>query len=187
MVTPNAPHIRALQSFIGYIRSGYIHSGNFRADRRTTGAKRTGNGDREHIYVRIVKFVFRWDQLSKIRALPGEMERNEARSDCPLVCPRADCLPNRADVVLGIQPGDVQHVADHDKLGVPSLVTMTANTTLQPKFHSASGPDLTQVMRRRVWLRPMLTPSMRRLTWLWLGRTMKSDGAWWVGTRQTLA
>jgi len=25
------------------------------------------------------------------------------------------------------------------------------------------------------------------LTWFWLGRTMKSDGAWWVGTRHTLA
>jgi len=28
---------------------------------------------------------------------------------------------------------------------------------------------------------------MKRLTCFWLGRTMKSDGAWWVGTRHTLA
>jgi len=33
---------------------------------------------------------------------------------------------------------------------MPSLVAMTANTTLQPNFQSVSGRDHAQVMRRRV-------------------------------------
>jgi len=58
------------------------------------------------------------------------MERNAARADCPPVCLKADCLPNRANPELRRQPDDVQPVADNKNLDVSSLVAMIANTTL---------------------------------------------------------
>jgi len=78
------------------------------------------------------------------------MERNVARADCLLVCVRADGLPNRANAERRRQPGDVQHVADHENLDVPSLEAIMANTTLQPTFQSAGSQDDAQVMRGRV-------------------------------------
>jgi len=78
------------------------------------------------------------------------MERNVARADCPPVCLKADCLPNRANTELRRQPDDVQPVADNKNLDVSSLVAMMANTTLQCEFESVSGEDHAQVMRRWV-------------------------------------
>jgi len=69
------------------------------------------------------------------------MERNVARTDCPPVCLKADCLPNRANTELRRQPDDVQPVADNKNLDVSSLVAMMANTTLQCEFGSVSGED----------------------------------------------
>jgi len=78
------------------------------------------------------------------------MERNVARANCPPVCLKADCLPNRADTELRRQPGDVQTVADNKNLDVSSLVAMMANMTLQCEIDSTSGEDHAQVMRRWV-------------------------------------
>jgi len=78
------------------------------------------------------------------------MERKVARADCPPVCLKADCLPNRANTELRVQPDDVQPVADSEKLDVTSLVSVMANTTLQREFESVSGQDHAQVMRRWV-------------------------------------
>jgi len=82
------------------------------------------------------------------------MERNIANADCPPVCLKADCLPNRSNAELRRQPDDVQPVADNEKLVVFSLVAMMANTTLQREFESVSCPDRAQVMRRRVLAEP---------------------------------
>jgi len=78
------------------------------------------------------------------------MERNVARANCPPVCLRADCLPNRANTELRRQPDDVQPAADNEKLDVSSLVAMMANTTLQREFESVCGQEHAQVMRRWV-------------------------------------
>jgi len=78
------------------------------------------------------------------------MERNVARADCPPVCLKADCLPNRANTELRRQPDDVQPVADNKILDVSSLAAMMANTTLQYEFESVSGQDHAQVLRRWV-------------------------------------
>jgi len=78
------------------------------------------------------------------------MERNVARADCPPVCLKADCLPNRANTELRRQRDDVQSVADDEKLDMSSLEAMAANTTLQREFESVSGEDHAQVMRRWV-------------------------------------
>jgi len=69
------------------------------------------------------------------------MERNVARADCPLVCLKTDCLPNRASTELRHQLGDVQPVAGSDNLVVSSLVAMMASTTPQRKFDYVSGQD----------------------------------------------
>jgi len=58
------------------------------------------------------------------------MERNVAGADCPLVCLREACQLNESSAELRRQLSDAQHVADAEKLDVPSLVAMTANTTL---------------------------------------------------------
>jgi len=110
------------------------------------------------------------------------MERNVALADYPPVCLKADCLPNRANAELKRQPDDVQPVADNEKLDVSSLVAMMALTTLQREFKSVSGPDHAQVIRRWVLAETDVEAVDEALTWFWLGRTMKSDGAWWVGT-----
>jgi len=115
------------------------------------------------------------------------MERNVALADYPPVYLKADCLPNRANAELRRQPDDVQPVADNEKLDVSSLVAMMALTTLQREFKSASGPDHAQVMRRWVLAERDSEAVDEALTWFWLGRTMKIDGAWWVGTRNILA
>jgi len=78
------------------------------------------------------------------------MERNVARANCPPVCLKADCLPNRANSDLRRQPDDVQPVADNKNLDVSSLVAMVASTTLQCEFESVRGEDHAQVMRRWV-------------------------------------
>jgi len=78
------------------------------------------------------------------------MERNAARADCPPVCLKADCLPNRASPELRRQPDDVQPVADNKNLDMSSLVAVMANTTLQRVLASISGQDHAQVMRRWV-------------------------------------
>jgi len=78
------------------------------------------------------------------------MERNVARADCPPVCLKADCLPNRANTELRRPPHDFQPVADNNNLDVSSVVAMMANTTLQCEFESVSGVDQAQVMRRLV-------------------------------------
>jgi len=76
------------------------------------------------------------------------MERNVARADCPPVCLKADCLPNRANTELRRQPDDIQPVAVNKNLDVSSLVAMMANTTLaECEFESVSGEDHAQVMR----------------------------------------
>jgi len=78
------------------------------------------------------------------------MERNVASADCPPVCLKADCLPNRANTELKRQPDDAQPVADNENLDVSSPVAMTSNTTLQCEFESVTGEDHAQVMRRWV-------------------------------------
>jgi len=78
------------------------------------------------------------------------MKRNFALADCPPVCLKADCLPNRANTELRRQPDDVQPVADNKIVDVSSLVAMMANTTLQCEIESVSGEDHAQVMRRWV-------------------------------------
>ena len=64
------------------------------------------------------------------------MERNAAHADCPPVCLKADCLPNRANTKLRRQPDEVQPVADNEKLDMSSLVAMMTNTTLEREFQS---------------------------------------------------
>jgi len=120
------------------------------AEERTTSAERTGNVDGKYIYGRPDELILRQDQLTHIRAHPAGMEPNVARADCPPVCLKADCLPNRANTELRRQPDDVQPVADNEKLDVSSLVAMMANTTLQREFESVSGQNHAQVMRRWV-------------------------------------
>jgi len=78
------------------------------------------------------------------------MERNVASADCPPVCLKPDCLPNRANTELKRQPDDAQPVADNENLDVSSLVAMMANTTLPCEFESVTGEDHAQVMRRWV-------------------------------------
>jgi len=78
------------------------------------------------------------------------MECNVARTDCPPVCLKADCLPKRANTELRRQPDDVQPVADNEQFDVSSLVAMMANTTLQREFESVSDQDHAQVRRRWV-------------------------------------
>ena len=106
--------------------------------------------DRKHIDGRPFELILRQDQLTQIRAHPAEMQRNVARADCPPVCLKANCLPNRANTELRRQPDDVQPVADNENLDVSSPVAMMANTTLQREFESVSGQDHAQVMRRGV-------------------------------------
>jgi len=67
------------------------------------------------------------------------MERNVARADCPPVCLKADCLPNRVNTELRRQPDDVQPVADNKKLDESAPVAMMANTTLQREYESVCG------------------------------------------------
>jgi len=75
------------------------------------------------------------------------MEHNVAHADCPPVCLKADCPPNRANTEPRRQPDDAQPVADNENLDVSSPVAMMANTTLQCEFESVSGEDHAQVMR----------------------------------------
>jgi len=77
-----------------------MRSGCNRAEKRTTGADRTVNEDCKHFYVRPAEFILRQDKLTQIRAHPGEMKRDVAGADCPLVCLRAAYLPNRTSAEL---------------------------------------------------------------------------------------
>ena len=106
--------------------------------------------DCKHIDGPPVELILRQDQLTQVRGHPGGVERNVARADCPPVCLKADCLPNRANAELRRQSDDVQPASDNEKLDVFSLVAMMVNTTLQREFDSVSGLDCAQVTRRRV-------------------------------------